>query len=377
MGASLMDESGITAPGPHHDTGDDDLMNGMEDEEAVVAFSGGQGISYDTANAGVGLEVDVAAAPVPAAAAPRRTARPARVAQVVSPKLAAPMAGMPTKVGELQRLLDDEHRLTATLQKGKRKVEAELSEVRRVLADELAKLAAAKEESQRLRKDNEEWKGRSEKHQREYKYAHLKLQEVRQKHQEELETLRTQHKAEVNSLKAKLRQHTSGAGGSYIDWQMERVKLMDYVTQLEEQNSTLQMHQSHAAPPDTSAISHAHTHISHAHTHTLPGASRIAAPSSLNTERDRVSASEGEGWSESGDDAAQQIQFAVGLKKWLLSELEKGGAPDKPDAAKPRGGGGGAHGAPPNIEELWSHNLSLLQQGQGSERTLQAHGDHL
>eukprot|EP01064_Diplonema_japonicum_P010793 TRINITY_DN18030_c0_g2_i1.p1 TRINITY_DN18030_c0_g2~~TRINITY_DN18030_c0_g2_i1.p1 ORF type:complete len:635 (+),score=80.69 TRINITY_DN18030_c0_g2_i1:90-1994(+) len=271
-------------------------------------------------------------------------------------------------VGELRRLLEDEHKLTANLEKQKRKAETALSETRRVLAAELAKLNQVKQERDKLKQENDELKGKCEKHQRDYKYAHAKLTEVRDKHQREVETLQINHQAKISEIAVKSKRRDATRDESTVaqmEWEEERMKLIEMVRHLEDQNTTLlnlSVHQQ-----QTTAV---------------PAApSAVAAP---------VPPEESVQWSDEGhseDNTSQQIQFAVGLKKWLMSELQKqspSAAPASqlnstaPPTSFPLGRSSPPRASkldemqqPSNLEALWSHNLSLLQTQQSAQGTTQ------
>eukprot|EP01060_Flectonema_neradi_P021285 TRINITY_DN2884_c1_g1_i1.p1 TRINITY_DN2884_c1_g1~~TRINITY_DN2884_c1_g1_i1.p1 ORF type:complete len:614 (+),score=124.07 TRINITY_DN2884_c1_g1_i1:115-1842(+) len=264
-------------------------------------------------------------------------------------------------INDYKRLLEDEQRLTASLSKQKKKLEHSLSDSRRVMARELAKLSECREEKLALEKQVEMWKAKADKRQREYKYAHEKNVRLDESYSKQLETLRVQYDAEISDFRARKQEGDSS-------WMEERQQLLNYVRVLESENATIRSAAASAGidlSQHSVAMNHGHQQQQqqeHQRSPVVANSGNVAGPDdSLN-------------WSEppqSHQSASQQIEFAVGLKKWLLSELERSGQRPLSDSTldlqepsqQPPSVPLQSHiRSPRNVEAMWSHNSMQAQQ---------------
>ena len=270
-------------------------------------------------------------------------------------------------INDYKRLLEDEQKLTETLSRQKKKLEHSLSDSRRVMARELAKLSQVREEKTALEREVELWKAKADKRQREYKYAHEKTERLHESYGKQLHTLEVQYEAELSGIRARKQEGNA-------TWMEERQQLLNYVRVLENENASFRATASASGGGGGGGVNvgvditqQGTTNITQHHpTQHHPV---LESNDVMNANDDSIN------WSEPPQavpqNANQQIQFAVGLKKWLISELERSG--QKPysdtslDLQEPTQQPvsellQSRITSPHNLEAMWSQNSMLAQQ---------------
>eukprot|EP01062_Namystynia_karyoxenos_P046751 TRINITY_DN3510_c0_g1_i6.p1 TRINITY_DN3510_c0_g1~~TRINITY_DN3510_c0_g1_i6.p1 ORF type:complete len:718 (+),score=180.76 TRINITY_DN3510_c0_g1_i6:83-2236(+) len=312
---------------------------------------------------------------------------------------AAGRKGEQLEAAELRRLLEDEHRSSALLERQKRKLEAELSDVRRVLADELAKLSDLREANLELEREAVHQRHRAEKLAREYKYAHNSLIEERRRRQEEVAKLRTAHQAALQAVRTQGQLDSSALGGrprmntrdAASLWAEERARLTERLREVEDHNRVL----AAALLQQRAAVAG----VSPPRTVRSPPAERGPRRSSP---QGRAAPAAPAGRHSDPAPPPPELELAVSLKQWLLREMQQGGQGQPAAAGEPQRSerhegaalrgppgppGGGAsqpalrpedpsvrrHSASQqsgseraeagDVQQMWSQNLSILQDG--------------
>ncbi|KAJ9464574.1 Dynein regulatory complex subunit 3 [Diplonema papillatum] len=143
---------------------------------------------------------------------------------------------------ELRQLLEDEYKLTTSLQRREKGLEAELARVKSVLADELDHVAELKEHQAALEAEVEKERARNEKLARAQQQTQLKFRDERHRRLGEIDKIKVTHNAVVEGLRHKLQDETAASKATAdleLTWHAEKAKLVRYIQVLEKENSSL------------------------------------------------------------------------------------------------------------------------------------------